>query len=300
VHLARWEPRSAIAAIRRRTELLSEVPLSADAGHELCDGYHMAVEVHIGVGDLRTARQMAELLLRLPAYQEGHLAAARLVVADALAGDWDGIPELGDRFRADWDRLGRPMVSHLAFGAGAVAMVHGLRGDEAAWRDWGDLTAALRSTIEAQSNTGCNTWPLVFDAIVLLHRGQDDDAVATMRFDPDELHEWHSGLWRQWYTALWAEAAVQAGHPEAAARLERARGIVAGNPIASALVARAEAWSREDTAGLLAAADALAAAGSRYQQARSLVLAGGDHRTEGETILASLGATPMTVPAPPR
>jgi hypothetical protein len=111
------------------------------------------------------------------------------------------------------------------------------------------------------------------------------------------MYHWFSGIWRQWYTALWAEAAVLADHPEAETRLERARSIVGGNPIGTALVDRATAWRHDDEAGLLAAAEALAEAACPYQQARTLVLAGGEHRTRGLAALSALGATSMPVPA---
>jgi hypothetical protein len=76
-------------------------------------------------------------------------------------------------------------------------------------------------------------------------------------------------------------------------RIERARFIVTHNPIASAIVDRAEALDAHDRDGLLAAAAALDAAGCLYQHARTLVLAGGDARAEGESILAAIGAAPM-------
>jgi hypothetical protein len=69
-----------------------------------------------------------------------------------------------------------------------------------------------------------------------------------------------------------------------------------GNPIAAAIVDRAAVLSG-DSGELASAADALAAAGCRYQWARTLVLAGGAQRTRGESALAKMGATPMVWPA---
>ena len=45
-----------------------------------------------------------------------------------------------------------------------------------------------------------------------------------------------------------------------------------------------------------ATAATLGAGGCRYQQARSLVLAGGEARAEGQAILAAIGAAPMALP----
>ena len=45
-------------------------------------------------------------------------------------------------------------------------------------------------------------------------------------------------MWRPWYAALWAEAAVLSGHEDAADRIRRARVATADNPIATAIVDR--------------------------------------------------------------
>ena len=130
-----------------------------------------------------------------------------------------------------------------------------------------------------------------------LHRGELDDALARLTGAPQMFRHWqlHDGAWRQWYTALWAEAAVLAEQADRRERLDRARFIVSHNPIASAIVDRAEAIAAGDTQRLPAIAAALDAAGCRYQNARTLILAGGDARPEGEAIMAAIGATPMVV-----
>ena len=68
---------------------------------------------------------------------------------------------------------------------------------------------------------------------------------------PEQFRDWASGMWRPWYAALWAEAAVVTGHPDAAARIRRARLATWDNPVAAAIVDRAgalagdgPAWSR--------------------------------------------------------
>ena len=111
-----------------------------------------------------------------------------------------------------------------------------------------------------------------------LHRGELGDALARLAGAPESFRhwQWHDGAWRQWYTALWAEAAVLAELADRRERLERARFIVGHNPIASAIVDRADAIDTGDTDRLLAAAAALDAAGCRYQHARTLVFAGGE------------------------
>jgi predicted ATPase/DNA-binding CsgD family transcriptional regulator len=313
VLLAIGDSRGAADCTRRRIELLAGIPLDASTGFELGDAYHMAVDVHVGLGDVRTARRYAASLLRFPAYREGHLGACRLVVGDALAGEWDRVLPVAARFRANWEQLGRPIAHYLSLGAGAVTMVHGLRGDEAARDDWLAVTWQLRSAMEARTEEdrsrweptaakpGINAWAPTFDALVLLHQGRPELAVAEMRHDPDDMREWYSGNWRHWYAAVWAEAAVLAGHPDAEVRLERAADLAVGNPIATAMVDRTIAWRRGDRDGLLAAAGALGDAACPYQQARTLLLTGprDEAATLGAELMAAMGATPMAVPPPP-
>jgi hypothetical protein len=88
---------------------------------------------------------------------------------------------------------------------------------------------------------------------------------------------------------------VVTGHPDAAARIRRARLATLDNPVASAIVDRAEALAG-DRAGLAPAASALKAAGCRYQWARTLVAIGGAERARGEAVLAAMGATVMAWP----
>ncbi len=85
------------------------------------------------------------------------------------------------------------------------------------------------------------TFGKVFDGLVLLHRGQAAEAVEVLADVPETFETSASGLWRAWYVAAWAEAAVLAGLPEAADRVRRAAALTGGNPVAEALVRRASA-----------------------------------------------------------
>jgi hypothetical protein len=95
---------------------------------------------------------------------------------------------------------------------------------------------------------------------------------------------------------LRAEAAVLAGSPDASDLVAEARTIVAGNPIAGAIVERAAALLDNDQERLLAAAEALDSAGCRYQSARTMVLAGGERAIRGAAAVADLGLAPMAAP----
>jgi hypothetical protein len=105
--------------------------------------------------------------------------------------------------------------------------------------------------------------------------------------------QWITWIWLHWYLALRAEAAVLAGNPDARDLVAEARSAVAGNPIAGAIVERAQALLDNDQERLLATTAPFDAAGCRYQSARTLVLAGGDHATRGAAVFADLGITPM-------
>ncbi len=134
-----------------------------------------------------------------------------------------------------------------------------------------------------------------FDALLLLHQGHPQRALRLLRTPPEEFRTWYSGMWRPWYAAMWAEAAVLTGHRDTNGRIRRARQMAQGNPIATAIVDRAAALAGDRS--VASAATALAAAGCRYQWARTLILAGGAQRARGESVLAEMGATPMVWPA---
>jgi predicted ATPase/DNA-binding CsgD family transcriptional regulator len=293
VQLARGEFRAAAASALRRTELLASMPVTAVAGLEFFDSFGMAAEGAVATGDLPAARRLAERLRDLPFHaEEGHLATVRLLFVTALAGDWDETITLAERFREGWERAGRPRAGNLSVGAYAAATVHGLRGDDDARAAWLDIVGALMTPGRLRSDV---TFGKFFDALLLLHRGQAQQATQVLDTPPEQPTRWYAE-WHPWYAALWAEAAVLSGHEDVAARLQRARVAADGNPIAIAIVDRAAALQTGDRNGLSAAAAALQDAGCRYQWARTLVFIGGEHRARGESVLAAMGATPTAWP----
>jgi hypothetical protein len=84
---------------------------------------------------------------------------------------------------------------------------------------------------------------------------------------------WGSSLWRAWYAALWAEAAVLGGRPDAAERITRSRNAARHNPIATAIVDRADAVAAGDHDRMITLATTFARLGCPYQQARTARLA---------------------------
>ena len=205
-------------------------------------------------------------------------------MADALAGDIEATLTGSIRFLDAWQRADGPARSVLGPPAAAVAMIHGLRDDQDAWREW---NALLNQLDPSPRNT--HGYGAVFDAMLLLHRGQAPEAVERLAPEPGEVWQWVTWIWLHWYVALRAEAAVLARSPDAGDRLAEARTVVAGNPVATAMVQRAQALLDHDRERLLATAAAFDTAGCRYQSARTLVLAGGDHTARGAATLADLG-----------
>jgi len=93
--------------------------------------------------------------------------------------------------------------------------------------------------------------------------------------DPQVWGFWNTGLWRPWYAALWAEAAVLGNHPDAASRLERSRHAARDNPIATAIVERAAAVAAGDHDALERCASTFARLSCPYQQARTGTITAG-------------------------
>src|SRR5260370_36201876 len=249
----------------------------------------MATDCAVASGDLRAARLGAGRSGALPFQrEEAHLTTARLILVAALAGDWDETLALAERFREGWDRAGQPRIGNLTRAAYAAATVHGLCGNDDARDTWLRVAAALATpghpVPQDQFGEFC-------DAMLLLHRGQIELAVRLLDTPPEQFRTWASGLWRPWYAALWAEAAVIAGHYDAADRIDRAHETTRDNPIATAIVARAAALAGRGAA-LGPPAAALDAAGCRYHSARTLVLIGRPQPAPGGPPPAATAAAP--------
>jgi predicted ATPase len=292
LRLAYGELDGAAVAARRRLELLTPLAGDVEMAWEYSDALHMAPLVYLAAGDLETAGRYAQQRSELPFFREAHhLALEWLLTTAAIAGDFDEAVDFAERFRRGWVEAGRRPIGGIAFAPAAAAMVYGIRGDEEARLEWLDMTAEMRrvlDTLRAQPG-----YSRVFNALVALHRGRLDDALTPLADGPDTLKHGYDGAWRPWYAALWAETAVLAALRDRGSRLDRARFVVRGNPLASAIIERADAIDTGDTARLPAIAATLGAAGCRYQFARTLVFAGGEARAQGEAILAAIGATPM-------
>lgn len=270
---------------RRRVDLLATLPAAVDAvGLEYADALAAAADTALANGDLTGARAYAEQARQLPFLrEEGHLATARMLIVDALTGDWDETVELADQFQTGWRRAGRPVNATLSRGAYAAATIFGIRGDVTAYTTWQriahDLTTDHRRGVQA-------TFTAVFDALYLLHHERPGDAHAHLNADPQPDLTFHNGLWRGWHAALRAEAAVLAASATAPDAIAHATATTTDNPVAATITLRAAALAGNDRTTLLTTADTLHRLGSRYQAARTLVLAGDPERAQGQAQFA--------------
>ena len=270
----------AARVLDRRTELVASVELDATTALEVADCYLMASETRLATGDLAAAGEYADALAGLPFYRDQeHLAVARRLKVDALAGHFDAVVADAERFLLAWERAGRPIASGLGSSAYAVAMVQGMLGDDERRAEWLRITVDLGG--DPERLVGCRTgWAPTFDALLALDRDDPAAAVERLAADLDDPGVWRMftpGMWRPWYAALWAEAAVLAQLPDAAERVDRSRHAARDNPIATAIVDRAAAVQ----SGARTVLDRLAATftdlGCPYQhdRTRRIMLSGG-------------------------
>ncbi|WP_433590895.1 ATP-binding protein [Nocardia sp. CA-145437] len=282
--------RAAAATARRRIRLLSTTPDNPLGTHELVDALGQATEFGLGAGDLAGARRWGRQLAEHPMLAEvGHTATSRLLVADALAGNVDDVLTHGARFLEAWHREDRPARSALGAAVAGVRMIHGLRDDFDAEREWTGVLQQLGTPA-----ADADGYQAVFDALLMLHHGQPEDALERTELTVTEAAERVPGAWLPWYLALHAEAAAIAGNPDTSGEFDQARTAVAGNPVAAAIVDRAEALVAKDRDRLLFTATTFDAAGCRYQAARTRILAGGAEAADGVAVLTTLGVAPMT------
>ncbi|GAA0252685.1 ATP-binding protein [Cryptosporangium japonicum] len=276
VELADRDVAAALDAVRGRLPVLSGEPIDARTGFEFFDAAQMGSNLFLAAGDLAEARRHADLVAALPFYrEEEHIGLARRIDVDTLAGEFASVVEAGERMERDWVRAGRPVASNLAVSAYCVAAVHGLLGDDDARAHWTGITKALLGAYPDVIRQRAG-WVPVLDALVDLHRGDAPAAFARLAAEPEDASDWANAnlvTWQAWYAALWAEAAVLAGHASAPGRLPVARTVARANPIALTIIDRGDALLRGERAELPALAERFAAAGCPYQRDRTYSLA---------------------------
>jgi predicted ATPase/DNA-binding CsgD family transcriptional regulator len=278
---------TALTTCRRRLDLFESTTPGPHLALELKDAFHMTILTATGAGQLEAAAQLAEDHARLPFLRdEPDLALEEGIAPAALAGNWDVAINAGEAFLAGWARAGRPVAPGRALAPAALAMIHGLRGDEIERAAWLETLELIRGDDVANRPTGYDE---IFAAIVELHHHRSDEAAHHLAmFQTDH---YYGALFQHWHSALAAEAAVLAGHSDARFKVADAIAATEGNPVATALSRRARALHDGTTAEFESIAAELDDLGCPYQAARTLSLAGGTSAERGAARLKSLGAT---------
>jgi len=270
--MAKGDLQEALSVVRSRVALIEPWVADARTGFEIYDASHMACSLLLGSGELAEARRWADVVAALPFFREQrHVGLARRLEVDAVAGEPEAVVANGELFERDWIRAGRPRASNLSIAAFSVSVAHRMLGDDgegSRWRGIADL-------LGASSGQGRRTdvgWLPVLDGLALLHVGRARDAVTRLAVAPDDRVSWSNqylAMCLPWYAALWAEAAVLAGEPDASERVARAMAVASGNPIAVGILERCRALLAGDGGALTRLAGAFTAAGCPYQERRS-------------------------------
>lgn len=271
------ELEQARGTVRTRLATMTTVPVDAASGMDHADVNLMAAHVALASGLLTEGRRHADVLGSLPFLrEEPQIGLARRLELCALAGRFADVVADAEVFRTSWEHAGRPVVNNFAPSSYAVAMVLGVLGDEDGRAAWTTVTRQLSREPDACDDPA-HVWPAVLDAVVLLHRGDPDRALARLPFPPDEMplrRPWHQRLWLPWYAALWGEAGVLAGVPDASDRLVRAAATARGNEVALLVLDRAARQANGSTDGVLGLAERFDVLGCPYQADRTRHLAG--------------------------
>jgi hypothetical protein len=255
----------------QRVERLTALRDRPVAGLELKDALHVATFTALGAGDLPGARLMAERQRDLPfLLEQRDLADEELLAPAALAGDWEVVRRVRERFLEDWTEAGSAPAPGRGIAPAAVALAYGLQGHDARRAAWLRVLAMMRGVRPADASRGSG-YGEVFDALVLLDGQQPLAALETLVSpEPRGLFGF---VFEQWAAALAAEAAVLARHKRADELLQGANRKSVGNPVATAITSRAAAVRTGDLPLLLSLAEDFLRAGTAYQQTRTLFLA---------------------------
>ena len=236
-HLFRREVVLAYELALRRVDRLRLAADDPSAALEVKDALHVATFCALGAGQLDMARAMAQAQHELAFLRESRdVADDELMAPAALSGDLETAVELGERFLQDWADAGRPPAAGRAITPAAVALAHGLLGDDQARDNWLDVVAEIRGVRRDQASRGTG-FGEVFDALVLLDQDRPDEAFDVLTCDGDR--GLYGAVFHQWTAALTAEAAVRCGRGDADRWIAAAEQATVGNPVASAILRRA-------------------------------------------------------------
>ncbi|MFL5871590.1 MAG: ATP-binding protein [Solirubrobacterales bacterium] len=263
---------------RERIDLLATQPRTRLVQVERGDAINMLSKALLRSGRVRDALSWDERNARETLATAPHIAAARMIEPMYLLGEWDRAIEGGVAMRESWYAEGRPPFAPFAPDFAAVAAIHGLRGDDAAHRDW----YTLASEVAGPSYQGPGVRML--GAEVALHLGDLDRAVELI--DDRAPGFW----WRDPVLARRAEVFAVAGRDDAREAIELASERTTDDRFAAALRLRAEAILDGDHGPLRKALAIFDEIGCMFESARTRWLLGGAERDRAAETFAKLGA----------
>ena len=129
-----------------------------------------------------------------------------------------------------------PPAPSRALTPAAVALAHGLLGNDQAREDWLAVMAEMRGVPRASASRGTGYGEL-FEAMALLHGDHPQEAYDVLTVDGER--GLYGAVFHQWTAAVTAQAAVLAGIPDAGERIQRAARACSGNPAATTILNRA-------------------------------------------------------------
>jgi hypothetical protein len=260
-----------------RLTLLDRLPRhDPRVGGEVADTYHMATEAALAAGELPRALASAVASVDDKTTEgQDYFAANHLIIPLALQGKFDDVVDQSKVMQGGWERAGRPRAGWMGPSFFAVAMVHGLRGDDDAYQDWRDRAEAVCLPKHD------NTFSQYADARVSVHLGDLDRALA---IDGSE----HRGSFRPFALAMSAEVAVLTGARDARERLAAVGPLVEANDFAAAQLMRATGILHQDPDALAQAVAMWERIGARFERACTLLLVP-ERLDEGARDLHELG-----------
>jgi class 3 adenylate cyclase len=263
---------------RERIELLAEEPPSLLVEVERGDAINMLSKALIRSGHVREALRWDETNARETLASAPHIAAARIIEPMYLLGQWDEAIVSGQSMRESWHAEGRPPFAPFAPDFGAVAAIHGLRGEEAAFRDWYSLAEHVAG--ESQQRPGVR----MLAAEVALHLGDVDRAAELI--DDRSPGFW----WREPVLARRAEVFAIAGRADAPDALALFESRPADDPLSTAIALRARALIAGDDSRLREALETFERIECVYEAARTRWMLGADEREAAAVVFERLGA----------
>ncbi|MGJ6969899.1 ATP-binding protein [Streptosporangium sp. G11] len=266
---------------RERLSLLTAMPRhDPHAAPEILDTHQVTCEAALDIGDLRAAGSAARLAAADELVGDSYLSAANLITPLVLAGDFEEALDLAATAWNGWQRAGMPTMGSLSPCLGAIALIHGLRGDDHAARLWRARAIQVRGPVVL----GHATFVTFVDIRLAVHTSRFDDIVPLLELGRADTTYWSSAYIR----AAATELAVVAELPDAAERLAAAGISTQGNDWAAACLARARGRLHGDTAALETSAAAWQQLGSRFERACTLLLMPGKS-AQGTSELAAMG-----------